>query len=303
MPDYLAGNFARHDAPVSFPPIWSTPWFNWAQYDGSVRNPLVRNAGEALGVNAKINLTAHANEKQPLYKSSVELLNIYWFEQMLAGPAPLEGKKFGGLLAPKWTDAAEKFPGDAAWNVNPDLVNEGRGLYQKHCIECHRGPVADAKFEEQWPNDSFWRPENWSALDGKPEFNRRTETGGCDRHRSPAIPRADRAPGQFAGIARPSSKRAPQFTRAMQSAISEAPTAWRDTLSAPFVLALMAVVDTDNYAVVQRQPVPCRPGEGHARSAPQLPEQARLWNCPAGRGAGNRPSRSSCGAPLSRPAA
>jgi len=243
MPDYLAGNFARHDAPVSFPPIWSTPWFNWAQYDNSVRNPLVRNAGEALGVNAKINLTAHANEKQPLYKSSVELLNIYWFERMLAGPAPLDGKKFGGLLAPKWTDAAGKFPGDAAWNVNPDLVNEGRGLYQKHCIECHRGPVADAKFDEEWPNDSFWRPENWSVLDGKPELKvvqMPVEVMGTDRQQSRVlIERRVNLPASL-GL-RPSEHL--NSRGQCNLPISEAPTASHDTLSASFVLALMAVVD------------------------------------------------------------
>ena len=244
MPDYLAGNFARHDAPVSFPPIWSTPWFDWAQYDASVRNPLVRNAGEALGVNAKINLTEHANEKQPLYRSSVELLNIARFEQLLAGPAPLEGKKLGGLLAPKWSDAAGKFLGDAAWNVDPVLVNEGRGLYQRHCAECHRGPVADAKFEEDWPNDSFWRPENWRVLNGKPELivvQKPVDAIGTDRQQTRVlVERRVNLPVSL-GL-RPSEHLNSQGQCNLPS--SEAPTAWRDTLSAPFVLALMAVVDT-----------------------------------------------------------
>ena len=56
LPEHLAGNFARIDAPVSFPPLWDVPWFLWAQYDASIFNELVRNAGEALGVNSKINL-------------------------------------------------------------------------------------------------------------------------------------------------------------------------------------------------------------------------------------------------------
>jgi hypothetical protein len=36
LPEQLAGNFARLDAPVSFPPIWDVPWFLWAQYDASI---------------------------------------------------------------------------------------------------------------------------------------------------------------------------------------------------------------------------------------------------------------------------
>ncbi|WP_342723900.1 hypothetical protein AAFG07_33130 [Bradyrhizobium sp. B097] len=35
----LKGNFARNDAPVSFPPIWDTPYFLWAQYDAWERSP------------------------------------------------------------------------------------------------------------------------------------------------------------------------------------------------------------------------------------------------------------------------
>ena len=42
---------------MSFPPIWSVPWFWWAQYDASIEQPLIRNAGEALGVSALINLS------------------------------------------------------------------------------------------------------------------------------------------------------------------------------------------------------------------------------------------------------
>jgi hypothetical protein len=178
-------NFARHDAPVSFPPLWDTPFFLWAQYDASVFNELVRNAGEALGVNAKINMTSAASGR-PLFRSSVEMLNIHRFEEMLRGPDPFEGgaasdKKFSGLVSPKWKDAEEKFPGDVAWSTNEKKIDEGRDLYRRHCFECHRGPVNDAKFNEKWPDDSFWKPENpdrtkkneknWIEIGGKHYFN------------------------------------------------------------------------------------------------------------------------------------
>src|SRR5260370_24155717 len=49
-------NYAASAAPVHYPPIWNTPWFDWVQYNGSIMQPMVRNAGEALGVSAELNL-------------------------------------------------------------------------------------------------------------------------------------------------------------------------------------------------------------------------------------------------------
>ena len=133
LPDaLLAANFARIDAPVSFPPIWGVPWFSWAQYDASVQNELVRNAGEALGVNARVNLREYGNQDLPTFRSSVQMQNIFWFEELLAGPHPLEGTKgFKGLTAPKWDDAAKLFPGDPAWAIKDDLVKRVAQLYRR----------------------------------------------------------------------------------------------------------------------------------------------------------------------------
>ena len=49
-------NYAATTAPVNFPHIWTTPWFDWVQYNASIMQPMVRNAGEALGVSAFTNL-------------------------------------------------------------------------------------------------------------------------------------------------------------------------------------------------------------------------------------------------------
>jgi hypothetical protein len=46
------------DAPVNYPHLWTTSWFDWVQYDGSIMQPLTRNTGEALGVSAYLNMTA-----------------------------------------------------------------------------------------------------------------------------------------------------------------------------------------------------------------------------------------------------
>ncbi len=63
-------NFAPTDAPVNYPHIWDTSWFDWVQYDASIMQPMVRNAGEALGVLARVNI---ANPDRPLYVSSVQV--------------------------------------------------------------------------------------------------------------------------------------------------------------------------------------------------------------------------------------
>ena len=181
----LEANLARQDAPVSFPPIWDTPYFLWAQYDASVLNELVRNAGEALGVNARVNMTAAAPGR-PLFGSSVNMENIAHFEELLRGTDPFkatgaDAMKFSGLLAPKWKDAQAKFPGDAAWATDDKLVEKGRDLYRAHCFECHRGPVNDPEFDKKYPDDSFWKADNpdraakneknWVEIGGRHYFN------------------------------------------------------------------------------------------------------------------------------------
>ena len=179
MPEELAVNFAPADAPVSFPSIWSVSWFRWAQYDASVHNELIRNAGEALGVKALINLTAkeeitvNPEKKQERFRSSVHLRNIFWMENLLAGSSPLEpaagqdNPGFKGLHAPRWQDAAKHFAADPDWQIdeNSEKVKDGRRLYQNHCVECHHGPVRD----KAWTGNSFWsvdqpnQPGLWSS--------------------------------------------------------------------------------------------------------------------------------------------
>ena len=239
MPDHrLAANFARQDAPVSFPPIWSTPWFSWAQYDASVQNELVRNAGEALGVNAKVNLREYGDAQLPTFRSSVEMLNIHWFERLLAGAHPLDGEKgFKGLLAPKWTDAAKLFPNDSAWKLDDALVTEGRALYRKHCVECHRPPVSD-------PNDkSVWDDAHWVNMGGQRYFNvahLSVDAIGTDRQQARVL--TERRVNLPAALGlRPIAHLNAQGACELPG--EEPATTGDETLNVPFVLALMAVVD------------------------------------------------------------
>ena len=67
-------NYAGSSAPVHYPRIWNTPWFDWVQYNGSIMQPMVRNAGESLGVSAELNLT---EPSKGLYKSSVDVDQLF----------------------------------------------------------------------------------------------------------------------------------------------------------------------------------------------------------------------------------
>jgi RoxA-like, cytochrome c-like len=161
----LEKNLHAQDAPVSFPPIWTVPWFKWAQYDASIEQPLIRNAGEALGVFALVNLSPAFSSKD-LFRSSIALENLVRIEEMLKGPDPSTQKPIGfaGLRPPKWP--SELFPGDPLWEIKPERVTKGRALYAEICVECHLGPVNDPTFDKEYPDKSFWTSKQWDAKAG-----------------------------------------------------------------------------------------------------------------------------------------
>jgi cytochrome c5 len=142
-------NLHAQDAPVSYPAIWTVPWFKYAQYDASIEQPLIRNAGEALGVTALLNLS-DAYPEDRLWRSSVHVNTLGWIEEMLRGPDPFKAAtpKFGGLLAPKWP--ADIL--DDAWKLKPDRVERGRAVYNEMCAGCHL-PAVDSP--------AFWSSKHW----------------------------------------------------------------------------------------------------------------------------------------------
>ena len=94
-------NYAGSSAPVHYPRIWNTPWFDWVQYNGSIMQPMVRNAGESLGVSAELNLT---DPSKGLFKSSVNVKSLYEMEEMIKGKQRRRTPRTGspGLKSPKW---------------------------------------------------------------------------------------------------------------------------------------------------------------------------------------------------------
>ena len=139
-------NYAGSSAPVHYPRIWNTPWFDWVQYNGSIMQPMVRNAGESLGVSAELNLI---DPSKGLYKSSVNVETLYEMEQMIKGNTPPNAKDgFSGLKSPKW-------PSDILPPIDQKLADKGAELYKTHCQECHRPPVSSAAFYD-FNNKDWW---------------------------------------------------------------------------------------------------------------------------------------------------
>jgi hypothetical protein len=135
-------NYASTTAPVNFPHIWNTPWFDWVQYNGSIEQPMVRNAGEALGVAAIINL---ANPNDAVFNSGVQVRKLYEMEQLIAGEQPTAERGFTGLSSPKWRE-------DVLGPIDPALAAAGGKLYEDLCQGCHL-PPPDSR--------EFWTSKNW----------------------------------------------------------------------------------------------------------------------------------------------
>lgn len=150
-------NYAPIDAPVNFPHIWTSSWFSWVQYDGSIMAPLVRNAGEALGVAAYLDTKSPQDEKR--FASSIPMRNLYWIESSLKGDAFARNTKYTGLTGPKWPDTIKP--------LDPMRVTRGEGLYRTHCMSCHLPPLDS---DDIWGVDAkgkrYVRPIKWADAAG-----------------------------------------------------------------------------------------------------------------------------------------
>ena len=144
-------NIATKQAPVNFPHIWNTSWFLWVQYDASIMAPMIRNAGEAMGVGAYVNMHASSPDT---FDSSAKLDNLYWMEEMLAGnEQPTHKTGFGGLQHPEWEESI-------FGKIDEEKHAKGAKLYAENCQRCHLPPVDNEKF---W-SEKYWTKPNEAGL-------------------------------------------------------------------------------------------------------------------------------------------
>jgi cytochrome c2 len=117
----IPANLAIANAPVSYPHLWGTPFFDWVQWNGSITQPLARNIAEALGVNTPV--TLKTDNPADLFKSDVNVQNLFLLEETL--------KK---LEPPRW-------PEDVLGTIDQAKALQGAALYKQHCASCHESKL------------------------------------------------------------------------------------------------------------------------------------------------------------------
>jgi mono/diheme cytochrome c family protein len=163
-------NYRVANAPVSYPFVWDIPWLNWVQYTASVRQPMARNIGEAMGTGARYYLTDPYQRPLPAserFDASLKLANLQEIESLLRT-----------LRAPCW-------PEDLFGKIDRERAARGKDLFEGkyHCAGCH-GPhrlpavytasEAPLKLEERNPLVNPYRsrmvggppPETWQIPPG-----------------------------------------------------------------------------------------------------------------------------------------
>jgi mono/diheme cytochrome c family protein len=134
-------NLSVANAPVNFPHLWDTPWFEWVQYNASFKQPMMRNAGEALGVFAAVNLT-DVGEPDSLFASTVDVVRLHEMEGLIRG----DSVAYTGLRAPEW-------PEQIFGPIDRSAAGRGEGLYVQNCQGCHLPPTTQAA---ALLDDSLW---------------------------------------------------------------------------------------------------------------------------------------------------
>lgn len=213
-------NYVGSTAPVHYPRIWDVPWFAWAQYNGSIRQPMVRNAGEAFGTGTPIVLTGDSALTAPQFSSAVQVHTLVKMEEQLAGTqqpnAPGGKKGFTGLVAPKW-------PADALGAIDPKLADQGAKLYNDNCAHCHLSKVG---------TEAFWNSKNWLDEKGvrQPYLNVNlipVEEVGTDRSHVDDL--AARRVALPPDLRLPSDK----FAEALRDVVGSAVKRWYETQTPP----------------------------------------------------------------------
>ena len=111
-------NWRSAVAPVKPSFVWNIPQSAWAQWVPALNDPLLRNAGEVMGVFARMDLTSKTPE-DGLFESTMDLKGQLASEELLRRLAP-----------PKW-------PEEILGKIDREKAAEGRQLFATNCSGCH----------------------------------------------------------------------------------------------------------------------------------------------------------------------
>ena len=84
-------NYRIADAPVSYPVMWEMTLLDWVQYTATVRQPMARNIGEAMGTGARYYLINPFGQPLPAserYDASTKIANLDKIEHLMRKLTP-----------------------------------------------------------------------------------------------------------------------------------------------------------------------------------------------------------------------
>jgi hypothetical protein len=111
-----AKNYVPTTAPVRYPALWDTPYFDWVLFNASIRQPLARNVIEALGVQAPIDPTTMLSDH---IVHGVLMDNVVSIHGALTK-----------LESPHW-------PETLLGTIDLDKARRGEAIYGQTCAGCH----------------------------------------------------------------------------------------------------------------------------------------------------------------------
>jgi hypothetical protein len=110
-------NYVPTTAPVRYPMVWDTPYFDWVLYNASIRQPMARNVIEDLGVGAPVLSSTFLNGD---VQHGVIMDNLTQIHRMLEK-----------LQSPVWPEAI-------LGTIDRPLADQGRAIFEQRCAECHQ---------------------------------------------------------------------------------------------------------------------------------------------------------------------
>lgn len=132
----VPANTNRATAPADFPYLWNIGNLNWVQYNGSVRQPMSRNIGEALGVGAITHFIDPASgtlsAEPERWRTSIPVCNLHALESLLESLQP-----------PKW-------PEDILGKIDGIRPKRGAQLFSQNCAGCHGVRLIAGTKPEEW---------------------------------------------------------------------------------------------------------------------------------------------------------
>jgi hypothetical protein len=111
-----AGNYMPTTAPVRYPMVWDTPYFDWVLYNASIRQPMARNVIEDLGVGAPIVLQTALSSK---VKHGILIENLVAMHRLLRK-----------LQSPAW-------PEQILGPIDRPIADRGQQIFERECKACH----------------------------------------------------------------------------------------------------------------------------------------------------------------------